>query len=534
MTSLYRPQTFAQVVGQTSVCTILSRAAEQQKIAPAYMFSGTRGVGKTTVARIFAKAINCQNGPAAEPCNDCGHCREITRGSGLDVLEIDGASHTGVDHVRKLNEEVGYAPVECRYKVVIIDEAHMLSRSAFNALLKTLEEPPRHAAFILATTEPHKFPATIVSRCQHYSFKRIPQAQLECFLRDVLDKEGVGFEQSALGIVARKGGGSVRDALSLLSQILALGQERIEAEAVKEILGVAGHELMREVITAFAAQDSRRIVELSQSLLDSGLDLGHFLQELAAIWRNLFLLKKLGSEAESLMEASREEIDDWAELARGLPLEQIHAAWQMTLEGQRRVLHSVDPGLALELLLLNIAHLPELVFVHTHKGSVQSGSPQPGPGAGDGPAPATSEEIPQPDGRPAEAASNEPGGAASTGSAAWNEFVDFVKKSGNGQQLPSLARAEGRLDGDRLVIRCPAFWYSRMREKRGFEALKRLAAEHFGRRVEVCPEIDQKNGGLSGPELKKKVMDDPNVQEVMERFQAKIVEVRPKGGGGAE
>ena len=178
LTARYRPQSFAEVAGQDAVKRILSRAAASGRVAPAYLFSGTRGVGKTTLARIFAKALNCQNGPAAEPCNQCPICRQITLGVAVDVVEIDGASNTGVDNVRRLKEDVGYAPLECRYKVIIIDEAHMLSKQAFNALLKTLEEPPGHVTFIMATTEPEKFPQTIVSRCQHFVFKRLPQADL--------------------------------------------------------------------------------------------------------------------------------------------------------------------------------------------------------------------------------------------------------------------------------------------------------------------------------------------------------------------
>src|SRR6056297_2491443 len=182
LTNYYRPQNFSQVLGQEQIRRILSRAAGEGKIAPAYMFSGTRGVGKTTIARVFAKAINCRHGPVEEPCNACRYCQQITNNACMDVYEIDGASHTGVDHVRKLNEEVGYAPIELRYKVIIIDEAHMLSKPAFNALLKTLEEPPRHAFFMLATTEPHKFPQTIISRCQHFTFKRVRHKEMEEYL----------------------------------------------------------------------------------------------------------------------------------------------------------------------------------------------------------------------------------------------------------------------------------------------------------------------------------------------------------------
>lgn len=220
----YRPQTFAEVTGQETVKAILSRAAAEDKVAPAYLLSGTRGVGKTTIARIFAKALNCVHAPTGEPCNQCEQCRRITMGNHVDVVEIDGASNRGIDDARRLREAIAYAPMEGRYKVFIIDEAHMLTRESFNALLKTLEEPPPRATFILATTEAHKFPITIVSRCQHFIFKAIPEAELVAHLTRVLNKEGIPFEENAVRLLARRAAGSVRDSMSLLGQTLALGE----------------------------------------------------------------------------------------------------------------------------------------------------------------------------------------------------------------------------------------------------------------------------------------------------------------------
>ena len=276
LTAKYRPQTFSQVVGQDYIKSILSRAAAENKIAPAYLFSGTRGVGKTTVARIFAKAINCEQGPASEPCNECGHCVQITKGAATDVMEIDGASHTGVDNVRKLREEVAYAPLSCRYKVVIIDEAHMLSKSAFNALLKTLEEPPKHCVFIMATTEPEKFPITIISRCQHYVFKRIPQNELISHLQSVLEAEKVDYEPQALALIARRGAGSVRDSMSLLAQVLALGEKKLTAKDVRNVLGLAGQEFFFQATEAIYNQDLVSLNHIVQDLQNQGLDLGFF------------------------------------------------------------------------------------------------------------------------------------------------------------------------------------------------------------------------------------------------------------------
>ena len=361
LTARYRPQNFADVAGQDAVKRILSRAAAMGRVAPAYLFSGTRGVGKTTLARIFAKALNCVNGPAEEPCNQCPICRQITQGAAVDVVEIDGASNTGVDNVRRLKEDVGYAPLECRYKVIIIDEAHMLSKAAFNALLKTLEEPPGHVTFIMATTEPEKFPQTIISRCQHFVFKRLPQADLARHLDGVLAKENVTAEPSAVTLIARRGAGSVRDSMSLLGQVLALGSDGLTLADVREVLGLAGGEVFVRLAECVQTRDLQGLNALLTEVLDQGVDLGFFLRELAACWRNLFLLNQMGEPARGLIDLPAEEIDLWAGLAPRFSLGHLHAAWQMTMDSQRKILTSLEPALALELLLLNLACLPDLL-----------------------------------------------------------------------------------------------------------------------------------------------------------------------------
>lgn len=361
LTARYRPQCFAEVAGQRTLKTILSRAAAEDKVAPAYLFSGTRGVGKTTIARIFAKALNCRNAPTAEPCNQCDQCRAITQGSSVDVVEIDGASNRGIDDVRRLKESVGYAPMEGRYKVFIIDEAHMLSREAFNALLKTLEEPPARVTFIMATTEPHKFPVTIISRCQHFVFKRLSDQELEAHLKNVLSKENKPYEQSAVHLLARRAAGSVRDGMSLLGQVLALGGEELKEADTRSVLGLAGQELFFNLIAAIQKADCGALSVLVRQMLDEGLDLGFFLRELTQVWRNLFMLKQVGENAAELVDLPETESHRWLETSRNIDLAYIHAAWQMTLEGQRRVLTSLEPSLALELLLFNLAQLPRLL-----------------------------------------------------------------------------------------------------------------------------------------------------------------------------
>ncbi len=379
LTAKYRPQTFEQVAGQDAVKTILSRAAAQDKVAPAYLFSGTRGVGKTTIARIFAKALNCVNGPAAEPCNECIHCRQITSGIGVDVIEIDAASHGKVDDARRLKEDIGYAPIECRYKVFIIDEAHMLTTQAFNALLKTLEEPPPHATFIMATTETHKFPATIISRCQHYTFKMLGLSELTAHLENILQQENIEYEKGAVSLIAKRGAGSVRDSMSLLGQVLALGNDSLVESDIRSILGLAGKDVFFSLMQAIHERDLVSVGEVVRQVLDQGLDLGFFIRELGSFWRNMFLLGQSGERAIGLLELSSEEAQEFMHWANTFDRSFVHACWQMTVDGQRKVLTSLEPALALELLLLNMANLPDLISMEKC-GSMMS-RPAPGQSA---------------------------------------------------------------------------------------------------------------------------------------------------------
>ncbi len=361
LTARYRPQTFAQVAGQETVKAILSRAALEGKVAPAYLLSGTRGVGKTTIARIFAKALNCAHGPTGEPCNECEQCRQITQGVHVDVVEIDGASNRGIDDARRLKEAIGYAPMEGRYKVFIIDEAHMLTKEAFNALLKTLEEPPARVTFILATTESHKFPITIVSRCQHFTFTRLAESELEAHLSNILTLEAVPFDAAAVKLIAKRAAGSVRDSMSLLGQVLALGEDSLTTDAVRGVLGLAGQDAFFSLMEALATQDCLAVATIVRDLLDKGVDIGFFLRELVSTWRTLFMLRQSGEAALTLLDFSEEEGAVWLAWARRFDTSLVHACWQMTLEGQRRVLTSLEPAMALELLLLNIAMLPRLM-----------------------------------------------------------------------------------------------------------------------------------------------------------------------------
>ncbi|WP_243438313.1 DNA polymerase III subunit gamma/tau [Fundidesulfovibrio soli] len=397
LTSKYRPQRFSDVAGQEAIKRILSKASAEDKIAPAYLFSGTRGVGKTTLARVLAKALNCVTAPTAEPCNECSQCRQITAGVSPDVIEIDAATHGNVEEARRLKEDIGYAPLQSRYKVFIIDEAHMLSKAAFNALLKTLEEPPGRVTFILATTEPHKILPTIISRCQHYVFKRLMQPELEAHLVGLLAREDIPYEQGAVSLIARRGAGSVRDSMSLLAQVLAMGGASLREQDVRDILGLAGQDVFLTLMQAFKEQDCLAVSELLRNVLDRGLDIGFFLRELASSWRNLFLLNQAGEKALGSLELSEEEGRQWLGWARDFEARHIHACWQMTLEGQRRVMTSLEPALALELLMLNLAYVPRLLSLEAMSaGACQPARPTgPGGGYGGGPRPATPGAPPQ-------------------------------------------------------------------------------------------------------------------------------------------
>lgn len=369
----YRPQTFAAVAGQELVTSVLSRAAAEDRVAPAYLLSGTRGVGKTTIARILAKALNCTTAPTGEPCNQCEQCRKITQGNHVDVTEIDGASNNSVEDARALRETIGYAPMEGRYKVFIIDEAHMLSRSAFNALLKTLEEPPPRVVFIFATTEAHKFPITIVSRCQHFIFRRVPEAGLMTHLQTVLQAEHISYDEGAVRLIARRASGSVRDAMSLLGQTLALGGENLSVESTRSVLGLAGQDFFTRLVEALVSQNCLSLTELVREMLDQGVDIGFFLRELTSLWRNLFLIRQAGEAILPVLDLPEDEARQWCALAPRLSLTHIHAAWQMVLDAQRRVVHSPEPAAALELLLLNVALLPRLLPLEHMPGGESGG-----------------------------------------------------------------------------------------------------------------------------------------------------------------
>src|SRR5580692_10267338 len=294
----WRPQTFADVVGQQHVTRTLSNAIQSGRAAHAYIFSGARGVGKTTTARILAKVLNCAKGPAAEPCNACDSCREIGLGNSLDVIEIDAASNRGIDQVRELREMVRYAPAGGRHKVVILDEAHMLTKEASNALLKTLEEPPEKVVFVMATTEPDELEDTIRSRSQHFHFRALSFAEISAALADSAQTENLDAEPGALGVIARAADGSLRDGMSLLEQARAYCGDKISEAQVREILGVVPAEVLDELVGAIEARSADRALRLVHRLLAEGQNLNAFCREAIGHFRNLLIVRACGADSE--------------------------------------------------------------------------------------------------------------------------------------------------------------------------------------------------------------------------------------------
>lgn len=358
----WRPQKFSELIGQEHVSQTLKNAIDSGRVAHAFLFTGARGVGKTTSARILAKTLNCEKGPTTEPCNECAICREITDGLSVDVLEIDGASNNGVDEIRELRENVKYLPAQSRYKIFIIDEVHMLSNSAFNALLKTLEEPPPHIKFIFATTEPHKVPITILSRCQRFDFKRIPLPTIFNRLRYILDQEAVSMSDDALTMVARKGDGSMRDALSALDQVLAFCGDRVADADVLSILGIVDRGLVTAALNLVFERDAAALIDIVRRVDESGCSIRHFCHELIEVLRTLLLLKS-GVAVADLLDLSDRELTEAAAIAAKSDMESIQRCIFILLRADAEMAHSSFTRLLLEMALLKMASLSPVMPV---------------------------------------------------------------------------------------------------------------------------------------------------------------------------
>lgn len=357
----WRPQSFTDLVGQNHITQTLTNALKNGRLPHALLFTGPRGTGKTSSARILAKAVRCPQAVDFVPCGVCDSCREIANGSSLDVMEIDGASNNGVDAIRELRDTVQFMPSSGKYKIYIIDEVHMLSTSAFNALLKTLEEPPPHVVFIMATTEVQKIPQTILSRCQRFDFRRITTRQITERLKLIAEKEGVAAEDEALWVVARQGDGSMRDSQSLLDQVITFANGPLTRAAVVDILGLTDRALLFETLQGLIDRDSKAIMKVIEKIASAGSEPHLFSQDLLEMIRNLLLVKVSDTQAGQILEMPDSELQSLKDMAARLPEEDIHMMFDMALKGGNDIPRAQDPRIVLEVTLLRMASAPKLI-----------------------------------------------------------------------------------------------------------------------------------------------------------------------------
>jgi DNA polymerase-3 subunit gamma/tau len=378
----YRPQTFQDVVNQEHVKTTLENAIAQKRIAHGYIFSGQRGTGKTTVARILARCLNCIEGPTVTPCGVCASCREISAGGAVDVIEIDAASNRGINEMRELRENVRYQPARDRYKVFIIDEAHQITSEAFNALLKTIEEPPPWVVFVLCTTEAHKIPATIGSRCQHFSFRSVGFEELTARMAWICGQEGIEADAEALAVLAQAGEGSVRDSLSALDQAIACCGAKLHAAEVRALLGTFSLDSLEQVSQALLDGSSARMLEVVEDLERNGHNLQHFSRELARYFRNLLVARIGGGLSDRLIAASAAERQRLAETAARFSEEDLTRYLQLSLDLFRDLQTSLQPRFHLEIGLVRLVHAGRLESIEQALAGLQTpGARGRGPGA---------------------------------------------------------------------------------------------------------------------------------------------------------
>ncbi|MFN7805418.1 MAG: DNA polymerase III subunit gamma/tau, partial [Planctomycetaceae bacterium] len=374
----FRPQAFGEVVGQEAIAQALQNAIAAGRVAHAYLFTGARGVGKTSTARILAKTLNCSHTQGGNPCNQCDVCRAVSEGGDVDVIEIDGASNRGIDEIRTLRANVNVRPMRCPYKIYIIDEVHMLTKEAFNALLKTLEEPPPNVKFIFATTDPQKLPETILSRCQRFDFGTIETHRIRERLSEIARAEGVEVEPAAIDLVARRANGSMRDSQSLFDQLLAFGGPKVGTADVHRLLGTAPDSRLIEMVRALATRDKALVLTQLDSILTHGTQLGEFIDQLIGCTRDLMVLTAGATEA-SLLSVGEDARNELIELGRQWGLQSILAALQILADAKQRMKYVSYGRIAAELALVRIASLADLELLAETMALLKSGKVPAGP-----------------------------------------------------------------------------------------------------------------------------------------------------------
>jgi DNA polymerase III subunit gamma/tau len=528
----FRPQVFEDVIGQRPIVQTLQNAIQMGRIGHAYLFSGPRGVGKTTTARILAKGLNCIKGPTITPCNECPSCEEISSGKSIDVFEIDAASNTGVDNIRELRESAKYAPARSRYKIFIIDEVHMLSTSAFNALLKILEEPPSHVVFIMATTERHKLPATILSRCQQFIFRTISPAEIQAHLRQIGDREGVNIDDRALSYIVKASEGSMRDAQSLLDQIISFSGQSVVDEDVRDVLGFIPSEILDRTLDALAARDSKALLENAGIVVDQGLNLQQYVREFIGKIRDLLMVKLglqdkiLGSAEEKLGLAARADSFSEQDLIR---------FFDMLLRLENELRWTSQPRFHLEVGLVKLAkvgHVREIEEVlREMKGG---GSPLPANRVPQMPPPAgmpappkrqevTEEKTPAPE-------EKMPAPLQAPGAMTFADiFLRRVEdKSATTavylQKAERITQSENRVD----VIMTNGTPLAMLQSKEHKAVLDTIAGELVGKPVSVSLIMKEQQLKAEGPA--DNVKDEPLVKRFLEVFRGDIAQIKPAKG----
>ena len=554
----WRPKTFGEIVGQRHVTRALANALSRGKIHHAYMFTGTRGVGKTTFARILARALNCEEGPTPSPCLSCPACVEILAGASVDVQEIDGASNTGIDDVRRLRENAAYAPARSRYKVYIIDEVHMLSKAAFNGLLKILEEPPAHVVFVFATTEPNRIPDTILSRVQRFDFRMLTEEEIFTRLREMAEAESIAFEEEALHLVAQYAFGSMRDGQSIIEQAAVSGDGRIQASLVEEMLGLVGTEAAIDLVHAVVAEGMEEAIRKFASLLSRGADLKFLFLSLVDVLRDAAVWK-FTEKDELLFRHSPSSLARMKELCALRAREEWMFLLDIAFRSERDVLGTEFPRLGFELLLLRLVNAPGLLAVEGLAGEESTAVPAPSPSVAAASPPAAASQKarttvsksvpaagppPQTGGRQStEARSAELDLSSDLSSEArgakedvWEGIRRTLEEKKKPLLLALLHQMRGRLEGGEMVITCPhQMQLDRLREEDKWPVLLQAVEEVVGSRTPVrllaepekkSPAGDGPGGGKSNPE--KMALADPLLAEVLREFEgATVLEVRP-------